>query len=95
MNIARIAACLPVDTSTLPDIDIPLPVPTVLYSITQCQGEDCGQDIWIGPRQKSVAEADPTIRVLCYKCAVTATVDADLNLVNLGGGAGVEGRPRW
>lgn len=62
-----IAACLPVDTSKLPKVDIPVPKSHVDDTIMKC--EKCGQDIWVGPKKRALHDADGCM-LACYLCAV-------------------------
>lgn len=86
-------ACVPVDTSILPDLGVSLPPVTDLYVQEIC--EACDLSVWVGPRQ-AIARELSSIRVLtlCYFCAARLYREsAGAALVDLGGGAGVEGEP--
>lgn len=99
MTTAFIMACIPADISDLPEIDIPLPKPTTLYTLIKCENPYCAQDMWIGPRQ--LARATELILEhidvfkFCYLCAIKVqAMMGQTELLNLGGGAGVEGTVR-
>ena len=82
-----IIACAPVNNTRLllliknnPRVRALLPEPSILHIRTVCQ--KCVEDVWIGPKQREVAEADVGT-VLCYPCAVLAAEAADFDMTNL------------
>jgi hypothetical protein len=101
----QLLACVPRDRSGLPQAPELQPlidsiVVTDLYTLKQC--EFCGQDVWVGPRQMAAYTANPNgFQVSCFLDAVQvatitsgAPLDPDSDVVQLGGGYPVEGRPR-
>jgi hypothetical protein len=90
-----VVACIPVDRGELDrfarETGVRAPRPTDLYKITSC--ELCGQGVWIGPRQQMACIIRPSLRKLCYFCAIDemARLEIDVPLTSLGGGEGVEG----
>lgn len=100
--MSQAIACIPRDRSMLPQVpELDKIIITDQYSLRQCQEANCRQDIWVGPRQMEFALANPTAKVLCYICSMVwqmeqgvAAGDIDANVTHLGGGHGVEGRPR-
>lgn len=104
MSEPRVLACLPKDRDRLareiPDAAHLIPRPTDLYVEETCENKKCGQAILVGPRQREARELDsrmaqvlglPPLATLCYVCAIKATADMRVPVVELGGGAGVEG----
>lgn len=94
MDELKVAACLPVDTSGLPDLGMPLPKPTDLYSLIQC--EACERDMWIGPRQiahiAELRQRETLVIRLCLYCVVAVqSAVGEYEMYSLGGGEGVEG----
>lgn len=69
-HLLHIITCLPVDTSTLPDIGIPIPKPSVEHSITRCKG--CQVEVWIGPKQRKLKRLYPAYCILCSVSIVNA-----------------------
>lgn len=63
-----IAACLPLDTSKLPKVDVPVPKAGPDDTIMGC--ELCGQKIWVSPNKRELSEAGCCI-LACYMCALT------------------------
>lgn len=85
-----LAACLPVDPTGLADLVEPgvaIPVPLVDDTLMQCQ--ECGRDIWVGPRKKFQASLS-AVRLLCYFCVASVFNDAPpgtvMPMVNLNPG---------
>jgi hypothetical protein len=74
-----IAACRPVDMTTLPDLGIPVPAPCVDDTIQACKA--CGADCWVSPRKLALASAGRAV-VLCFGCAI-ASVGPDPEVVDL------------
>jgi hypothetical protein len=92
MSVIKMLACIPVDTSDLPVVDEPIPVPTDLYIKDDC--DRCGRGIWVGPRQERQRRQEPDTLALCYLCAVeAANMCTTHEMIDLGGGVGVEGTP--
>lgn len=95
-----IIACMPVDRSQLPEIpEVDAIVITDLYTLKECH--QCGQSIWVGPRQKEAWEkAHISTALLCFLCAADFVValqkeeEGPVALMDLGGGSTREGRPR-
>lgn len=58
-----LAPCVPVDTSQMPDIGVPLPGP--FADDTQGPCERCGQQVWIGPK-KLAASQEGAAMIVCY-----------------------------
>lgn len=93
-------ACVPEDRSALPQVpELDAIVVTDLYVDETCV--QCGQKIWVGPRQAMARQMAPVSLTACYICALQIQVWDGLTMdeisamtVDLGGGAGVEGRPR-
>ncbi|SCL70386.1 hypothetical protein GA0070606_5382 [Micromonospora citrea] len=66
-------------------------VPTVEHALATC--EQCGTDVWIGPRQRQARAllGDGAV-VLCMVCAIGVQRERGVGIVrHLGGG---DGRPR-
>lgn len=93
-------ACVPEDRSALPQVpELDAIVVTDLYTEGACV--QCGQKIWIGPRQAAAGTLAPVRLVACYLCAMQIQLWDGLTMeeisamvVDLGGGSGVEGQPR-
>ncbi len=64
-------ACVPVDTSRLPNGMNP-PVPSIEHSVIQCP--QCGQDCWIGPVQAEMVKLGSP--VLCYYCLIASAAES-------------------
>lgn len=66
--IPNVFACLPRDTSGLPEVPgVPVPVPSIQHTLKQCQ--ECGQDIWVGPNQLAMYRTEHDVMV-CLMCAL-------------------------
>lgn len=75
----QVFVCLPKDTSTLPDIGVPVPTPSIQHTLKQCQ--TCGQDIWVGPNQlqqiKYAQDAEDPHSIVCYLCGLQVMKDLE------------------
>ena len=88
-------AVVPVDRSRLPQIpELDAIVITDLYSLITC--DRCNQDVWIGPRQLALRDAND-YEVVCYECLFHSLMSGEMELADvfdLGGGHTREGTPR-
>lgn len=85
-KVIRIAGCLPVDTSRLPQLGDDAPIPVAQQDDTLGKCARCGQDVWIGPRKLFLASLG-LIEIACYVCAIEALSGAgEITMVNLNPG---------
>lgn len=75
----QVFVCLPRDTSTLPDVGVPAPTPSIQHTLKQCQ--TCDQDIWVGPNQlqqiKHAQDAEAPHSMVCYLCGLQVMKDLE------------------
>ena len=62
-----------------------LPEPSTEHSLTTCH--QCGLDVWIGPRQRAMADRFG-VSVVCYLCAI-AMASPSATAIHLGGNDGI------
>lgn len=93
-------ACVPDDRSALPQIpELDAIVVTDLYFDETC--DQCGQKIWVGPRQAAARQLRPVHVTACFLCSMQIQLwdgltpeEVNAMVVDLGGGSSIEGRPR-